>query len=302
MWKHRICYLAILAGCIWYFFAQRHWMSWVVLVWVLVVPILSLLLSLPAMLRVRLTFTCPERALQGEAVRPMLKIVCPFPTPTLRCRIQVQHPMTGDSYLYELGEPLQTHHCGVRKLRIWRLWVYDYLGLFRRRIRGLPDFTLAVEPLPLPPDRQPRLRQNLTGRFRPKNGGFSEHHEIRPYQPGDPLRLIHWKLSAKADDLLLRQPMAAQQDKAALSLVLSGDESTLDRKLGQLLWTGAFLLEQHCAYEIRCLTGQGLLTLPVTDGNGLAAALHKVMASPVTGANTPMPPQNDLSWQHHISG
>lgn len=301
MWKHRICYLAILAGSLWYFFTQRHWMSWVVLVWVLVVPLLSLLVSLPAMLRVRLTFSCPERALQGESVRPILKITCRFPIPMLRCRIQVQHPMTGDSYLYELGEPLQTQHCGVRKLRIWKLWVYDYLGLFRRRIKGFPDFALAVEPLPLPPDRQPRLQRNLTGRFRPKNGGFSEHHEIRPYQPGDSLRLIHWKLSAKTDGFLLRQPMTAQQENIALSLVLSGDEATLDRKLGQLLWAGAFLLEEQCTYEIRCLTGQGLLTLPVTDEAALTAALHKIMSAPVASPNTPMPPQNDLNWQHHIA-
>ncbi len=300
MWKHRICYLAVLAGSLWYFITQQHWLSWVILVWVLAVPLLSLLISLPAMLRVRLSFSCPERALQGEAVRPMLKISHRFPL--LRCRIQVQHPMTGDSYLYELGEPLQTRHCGIRKLRIWRLWVYDYLGLFRRKIRGLPDCTLAVEPRPIPPEQPPRLRQSLTGRFRPKNGGFSEHHEMRPYQPGDSLRLIHWKLSAKTDSLLLRQPMTAQQEKIALTLVLSGEEDTLDRKLGQLLWAGTYLIAQSRPHEIRCLTGQGFLTFQVSNSQELTAAIHQIMAAPTAAPSTPMPPQNDLSWQYHIGG
>ena len=33
-----------------------------------------------------------------------------------------------------------------------------------------------------------------------------EPGDIRPYVPGDPLRRIHWKLSAKKDELLIREP------------------------------------------------------------------------------------------------
>ena len=38
-----------------------------------------------------------------------------------------------------------------------------------------------------------------------------EPGEIRLYTPGDPVQLIHWKLSAKKDELLVRSPAAGQE-------------------------------------------------------------------------------------------
>lgn len=302
MLNRRLGYLAVLAGSAAYFLWHRQWLSWVLLIWVLCLPLLSLLVSLPAMCRIKATFACQERAVQGDVVRPVLQLNCKWPMPLVRCRIQVQHPMNGDSYLYELGENLQTDHCGVRQLRIWRLWVYDYLGLFRRRLRGFADSCLVVEPLPVPLAREPELHRVRGGGFKPKNGGFSEYHELRLYHPGDELRLIHWKLSAKTGSLMLRQPMAAQKTKMVLSMVLSGDANALDRKLGQLLWAGQYLLRAGCAFEIRCVTGGGMVRLPVADAEELQKAMHTVLGLPVAADTAVMPRLTDVSWQQHIGG
>ncbi|MBR2633811.1 MAG: DUF58 domain-containing protein, partial [Lentisphaeria bacterium] len=45
-----------------------------------------------------------------------------------------------------------------------------------------------------------------SGRPKP-GGGYGENYEIRQYRPGDNLNQIHWKLSAKVGDLMLREPM-----------------------------------------------------------------------------------------------
>ncbi len=39
-----------------------------------------------------------------------------------------------------------------------------------------------------------------------------EPGEIRAYRPGDPVRRIHWKLSAKKDELLIREPAAEREE------------------------------------------------------------------------------------------
>ena len=38
-----------------------------------------------------------------------------------------------------------------------------------------------------------------------------EPGDIRPYRPGDPIRRIHWKLSAKRDELLVREAAPAEE-------------------------------------------------------------------------------------------
>lgn len=100
--------------------------------------------------------------------------------------------------------------------------------------------------------------------------------------------------------MLLRQPMAALKGKMAVSLVLNADPQTLDRKLGQLLWTGQYLLDKGCGFEICCVTGRGLSRLPVNDATGLQKAMDTLLRSPVAAADAVMPRLVDVSWQHHI--
>ena len=37
-------------------------------------------------------------------------------------------------------------------------------------------------------------------------GGFYDFYELRQYQSGDSLKNIHWKLSSKQDELIVREP------------------------------------------------------------------------------------------------
>lgn len=35
--------------------------------------------------------------------------------------------------------------------------------------------------------------------MKPRVGAYAEEHELRPYRPGDPMRTVHWKLTAKQE-------------------------------------------------------------------------------------------------------
>lgn len=280
----------------------REWLSWILLLWVLGLPILSLLLSLPAMLSVQFKFRCPERVTMGEAAKPELLMNCKFPMPLVRCRIQAENGITGEKYLYGVGEKLLTDHCGMRHVRIWRLWVYDYMGLFRRRIRKVEECTMAVEPAPVPMKQLPEIQTQKVCSWKPKpGGGFAENHELRLYRPGDDLRQLHWKLAAKTGKLILREPMEPLQGKLVLSVALSGSIYRIDEKLGRLLWLSQSMLKMGHAHELHCLSGRGLETYPVTDEASLRQAMEAILDAPATLEDTPMECADAL-WQYHVGG
>lgn len=62
--------------------------------------------------------------------------------------------------------------------------------------------------------------------------GAEEPGEVRQYQPGDPLNRMHWKLSAKQDELLVRKEGMQQesQEKEATTFRLSDQEMRRRRK------------------------------------------------------------------------
>ena len=119
-------------------------------------------------------------------------------------------------------------------------------------------------------------------RWVPKNGGFAEDHELRLYRPGDDLRLIHHKMTAKTGKIIYRQPMVRTGNSVRLMLTLSGNPKVLDRKLGQLLYISCNLLEKDTAHDVFCRTGKGDLHLQIVDQDSQEKAIKAILESPAT--------------------
>ena len=295
-------YLAVLEGCLVFFVAYREWFSWLALVAVLCLPWFSLLLSLPAMLWAKIRLQCPGQLQTGVSVEPALSIRCPLPAPPVRCRLSVRHSITGQQETYKPDQPIPADHCGVLEICLKGLWTYDYLGLLRlpRRAKNIHRLTILPHPIEIP--RPPSLERYLASAWRPKHGGgFAENHDLRLYRPGDDLRQIHWKLASKTGKLIFREPIEPMRGKVLLTMVLSGDPDTVDRKMGRLLWMSLHLLENGLHHEVRCLTGRGAEVFAVRDENSLLQALHSLLGAPRT-QNDSMPESSDAAWQYHIGG
>lgn len=302
MWGRRIGYLAILLSCLVFYLFYQKWFSWILLLLVLILPWLSLVVSLPAMFTVKASLRCPERARQDMPVRTALRLESFFPTSPVRCTIRLVNHLTGASYLGQPGEKIPTEHCGMITVSYPYMYVYDYLGLFRRRLKREETCTVYVEPKPVPTQRAPQFTGKGSGILRPKpGGGFSEVHDLRLYRPGDNLRQIHWKMSAKTGRLIYREPMEPVQKGYLLTATLSGSPQVLDKKLGQLLWLSQTLLERQQDHEILCQTGKGTVRFPVTDAATLEAGLHRLLASPRTEGELAAAAENVL-WNYHIGG
>lgn len=302
MTGRRIIYAIALAGTVAFYWASRNWLSAVLLITGVFLPWLSLLLSLPAMLSCKAALQCPGHVTVGTPASAVVTVRCRFPAPMAGGKLRLLTVATRKKTKIKPGAPLPTGHCGAYRIQCRRLWVADYMGLFRLPARLRESRLFLVRPALLPPEQLPDLSRYLCSVTRPKpGGGYSEIHEMREYRPGDNLRQIHWKLSAKTGDLVVREPMEVQQNAVHLTMELSGDPDTLDRKLGQLLGMSTYLAQNNIRHRILCYTGNGMADLSVSDESEALDAIDTLLQQPVAPEDAVAVYPKSL-WQHHIGG
>ena len=302
MAERRILYLTALTASLVFFWAYRQWASWVLLMTILSLPVLSLLVSIPAMGRMELRIRCPERLELGQDGIVSLLGHSNLPHPVVQGRLRCTNYMTGESFRLRSGEAIPADHCAAWHIQPEKARVCDYLGLFSWKVRRTDSALCYVQPQDNPMNTPPDLSRYLANAFKPKpGGGYAENHELRLYRPGDNLHQIHWKLTAKTGKLILREPLEPIRGKAVVSLELSGEEDTVDAKLGRLQWLCRYLLENQVNHEIHCLTADGTKSYQISDPQHIAKALLDILKQPLAE------PQARLdfiaaSWHHHIGG
>ena len=196
---------------------------------------------------------------------------------------------------------MPTEHCGKMTISMPRTVVYDYLGLFARRLQSQVSCSVLILPKPVPGEL-PRCGSRNDSGWKPKpGGGLAENHELRLFRPGDELRNVHWKMSAKTGKLIYREAMEQAKKGYVLTMRLSGSPEQLDQKLGQLLWSCRALLGQKLPHEVRCMTGKGVYAFPVTNEDSLQEGLCGLLAMPCANDGG-VPSAEGAFWQLHIGG
>ena len=159
----RIVYLAALLGCWAFYIAYGEWFSYIALLVVSGLPWLSLLLSLPAMLRFRLEPGGAGAVTMGTEAETWLVGSCGLPMPPFKGKLCLRSCITGQTRRYRPGEGLPTSHCGGIAVTIARARVCDYLGLFALPVPYVGKAAVLVRPKPLPVRDIPDLERFLAG-------------------------------------------------------------------------------------------------------------------------------------------
>lgn len=301
MIRRWLLYWAALAGSVGFFLAYRYWLGWVTLLAVLCLPVLSLVLSLPGMLTLRLELPLPRRRTLGSGEPVACTQSCRAVAPPCRYGLRAVNMLTGERLSLEEGTPLPSHACGKLVCRTEKGRVYDYLGLLALPLPAAQG-RVYLYPDPLPMEQAPELEQEVPTALRPKpGGGFGEHHELRLYRPGDGLNQVHWKLTAKTGKLMVREAMVPVSRLLRLDILLSGTQVELNRKLGRLLWLGGVLLEKERPFQIRAGTARGVLRFRVACEEDLHKALERLLSTPAGAELPPLPPE-PAAWQFYIGG
>lgn len=277
--------LALVAGGLFYLFF-RGWLSFFVLVVVLLLPILSLLLFLPAARRCRMELSArPGAVNKGEEVVFTAKFTNTGLLPILwaGCRFRVENGL-GDGERprrctlslgpksHALAEyPVSSLYAGAILCRAEGAKCVDPLGLFSRSLGKQSAVRAYVLPqvLPITPAVTATAAAAAGDRTQPEHPGDdpSETRDVRPYRPGDPMRAVHWKLSTRTEDLMVRE--FSQSADCAVELLLDLNGSLEGRDL--VLDAVASL---HACLE-DCGVGHRVSWFDPSSGTLLSQDLHR---------------------------
>lgn len=194
----------------------------------ILLPLLLLVsagVSFLASRRVTLRLTARELAPKRRSVTAELAIKneTPFSLMQLRCRMRLENRLTGEITEHPVAVSLPpfgskkvslsigSRHCGQILLTTGRARAADLFGLisFPTTLRGRALTTVLPTTFPL------RLHTGFLNlaleeseEYDPHRAGedVSELYQIRDYHEGDSLRQVHWKLTSKYNNLMIREP------------------------------------------------------------------------------------------------
>ena len=303
MAKQRIYYLCALMGCFGFYIAYREWLSWLLFVCLLGLPVLSLLISLPLMLTTRVRVTGPGEVDMGTKAHVSLSGYGRFLELPYTGKIKLRRPNTDQVCTGQDSLDLPTEHCGGYLATAEKVRITDALGLFSLPVK-MPDISrILIRPQPVPMAVLPELERILARAWKPKpGGGFAENHDMRLYRPGDSLNQLHWKLTAKTGKLMLREPLEPQRGLILVTLDITGTEAELDRKFGQLLWLGGKLLERELNFHLVVHCGDGPLEAAISCPEELEEALELALFAPAAQSGSALDLEIFASWHYHIGG
>lgn len=317
MLRRWLAYALALVGAVAFRVFYTGWLSGLILPVVACLPLLGLLLALPGVLSCRLSLSAPERVERGAAAAWTVtgKSRLGLPLGKVWVKVETVNTLTGQTvrkrvsfFLPGSGQtadvPAPTEHCGLLGSRIVSAWACDCLGLFRLPLFRGKEAQLWVMPLsqaadlpPLPQEEHPGLRP------RP-GGGPGEDYDPRAYRPGDPLNSIHWKLSAKRDDLVVRETLETVYPLPLLTLDCFGSPEMLDRRLDVLSGTGKALLKQgrpHTIAWAEPVSGE-LRRFDIAGETDLARCLEAILSQRAPLAGKSILDTHRLGRSIHLTG
>lgn len=295
----RLLYLTVLGGCCVFYIAYGQWLAWILLLTVLGLPWFSLFLSMPAIVRFRAAPSGPDYMNVGETAELWLMGSSRFPVPPFRGKLKLKNCITGKQWYYQEPGDFSTDHCGGFVVTAESIRVCDYLGLFSIPIRRSAQKIIPVRPLPVAMEQE---QLSVAGCFCPGSGSYTEENELRSYHPGDCLNRIHWKLSAKTENLIIRDPVQPHPGSVLVTMNHRGTGGEIDRKLGRLLWLGHYLLDQGTCFEIRALSDDGILTFSVSCEQELQKTVDTLLCSRSAETGDLRDRQFCAVWHWHIGG
>lgn len=184
---------------------------------------------------------------------------------------------------------------GSYTVTLEKLRVYDLTGLFYRNLRV--GKSAGVQVLPDAEVVSLRITEGLRNfygdadvydDFRPGDDS-SEIFDVREFRAGDKIQSIHWKLSAKSDDLIVRQD--SQPHACPVVLILDGDgmgargAETFLSVAASLIFS---MMDRACAHYVSWYSGsrQDIVRARVDDEEGYYLALCSYMEDCVSQGKT----------------
>ena len=160
---------------------------------------------------------------QEIPVKIQVKNLSGLPAVHFKVRLLVENSLTGEKERYQTSGTverkgqeilkicLKAQNCGNIQIMLEQFWVYDFLSVFRCRVKLREIQRVGVLPechlLPVEVSRRTREFIADADEYSDRESGDdpSEIYQIREYRETDSIHDIHWKLSAKVDELQVKE-------------------------------------------------------------------------------------------------
>lgn len=302
MLKNWLCYLFILLCTTAFFICFNGYYSMYVFILSLTLPFLSLAVSLPGMLTLRISATVPghtqpARTHKAAAVPLYVSAATRSVLPSGRARVRftIENRFTGDVQQETLEfspgrEPQVLEHklsssiCGQIVCRLSKARAYDLMGLFWVPVRRAGVCRVIVQPtvyasgIDLEHKRSPDGEGERYSLRRPGSDP-TELFGLRDYRPGDRLNRVDWKLSYKSGSLLVKESSLPLADRVLLAADLSGDGVEADMLMDALATVSACLSRLEAIHAIGFSKSGNLAFLTVDEPEETVPAIEEVLCA-----------------------
>lgn len=271
MLKDRILYAAVFCAAVLFYIFFTGYLSFFTLAAAILFPVVSWIFTLLAVRKIRaeLSLSRPS-CVTGEeaALSVILENRSAFPVNRVRIRFVCGNSFNGETRRETCFLPacarggqkaefaIRSRHCGKITVRFAQVRYYDFLGIFSVTQVPAQEVSLfsAPEPQPLSLSPVPAVSASAESETYSKvkpGDDPSEIFDLRPYRSGDRLRSIHWKLSSKMDELMVKE-FSLPTDPSLLLLceLLSADLDALDTVAETMVSLSRFLLENGINHSV----------------------------------------------------
>lgn len=271
MLRYRIAYTLFLSAAVLFYLFYSGYLSFYLLISVIVLPFVSWLITLLAVRKttVRIEPKTPYANKEEEVVlRVLLENRSFFPIAQAGLRLSFENSLCGEQRQERLFLPvsngpeqaaefrIKSLHCGKVTVSLTKAVYYDYFGIFTILQKSDQAAALFIAPVPCFLDStvdtagNPGTESSTYSKFKPGDDP-SEIFDIRPYRAGDPMRSVHWKLSSRLDELMVKE-FSLPTDNSVLLLteLMTGNMDALDTLLETLVSLSRFLLENEIRHTV----------------------------------------------------
>ena len=301
MLKNRFGYCLLLAAAALFDIFFVGYLSFFIFVFLLLLPVLSFALTALAVGRtqIRLESSAAPAEKQREAVfRILLSNRFFLPVACAKLRLVSVHSLCGEPVRETLMFPVdarresvveyrvRSQYAGRLAVSLVRVQYYDFLGIFSfsKKLDGRAETFIPPSIFPLEIGLRPLASApegEVYSAVKPGDDP-SEVIGIRPYREGDRLRSIHWKLTARLGELMVRE-FSLPLDCGVLLLLelLAPGPAELETVVETAASVSHFLVEHQVPHRVEWYDAQKkeYRSEPVGDDDGLSAVLGTILSS-----------------------
>jgi len=206
-------------------------MTYMALYAVLILPVLSFVLVAISKRHVSISEKLSTDSItKGQACRYQVRIRNHYFLPCASARIRLEADSIGlrvdskEKYfsippyrIIKLASGISGNYRGAYEIGVKDITLYDFLGLFQFKLKHNKKLVLTITPRIIPiPDLslEPVPQEGSISRNHLQGEDYGTISELRKYQPTDSYRQIHWKASAKRNDLISKKFQSSERQMA----------------------------------------------------------------------------------------